>query len=243
MYYNLRELYDLLRSKKFLSCGTRGIVLINDDNTLIKVPRELSSYINGFDDFKNSFMALKRQSSELKKYEENQKKFIYNGEYDFIECAKKMIYINDLYIGVLIRWYKNYNNLLRYKYKDEKELLGLYKKIIEYNKILIDSGIYHMDLLPKNILYNGSNARIIDIDGPAINYNTFLNTKEEDGSYYTIFVGLYSILNELYKNDEDFIDRKEEYIELTSCDRYKRYNYDNANELISVIENRGIFTR
>ena len=50
-----------------------------------------------------------------------------------------------------------------------------------------------MDLLPKNILYNGSNTRIIDIDGPAINYNTFLNTKEEDGSYYTIFVGLYSI--------------------------------------------------
>ena len=59
MYYNLRELYDLLRSKKFLSCGTRGIVLINDDNTLIKVLKELSSYINSFDDFKNSFLGLK----------------------------------------------------------------------------------------------------------------------------------------------------------------------------------------
>ena len=128
MNYKLKELYDLLRSKKFLSCGTRGIVLINDDDTLIKIPKELSSYINGFDDFKESFMVLKKQSSILKKYEENQKKFMYNGDYDFIEFAKEMIYINDLYIGVLIRWYKGYNNLLKYNYKNEKELYALYRE-------------------------------------------------------------------------------------------------------------------
>lgn len=89
MYYNLRELYDLLRSKKFLSCGTRGIVLINDDNTLIKVLKELSSYINSFDDFKNSFMALKRQSSELKKYEENQKSLYIMVNMNLLSSLKK----------------------------------------------------------------------------------------------------------------------------------------------------------
>ena len=243
MNFKLKELYDLLRSKKFLSCGTRGIVLINDDNTLIKIPKELSSYINGFDDFKESFMVLKKQSNILKKYEENQRKFMSNGNYDFIEFAQKMIYVNDLYIGVLIRWYKNYNNLLKYNYKNEKELLTLYKKIIKYNKILIDNGIYHMDLLPKNILYNGTSTHIIDIDGPAVNYNTFLNEEEENDSYYTIFVGLYYILNRLFKDDENLIDRKDEYVDLTTYYLRKKYNYDSSNELMNVIENRGIFTR
>lgn len=243
MNYKLKELYDLLRSKKFLSCGTRGIVLINDEDTLFKVPKELSSYINSFDDFKESFIFLEKQSNILKKYEENQRKFMSNGDYDFIEFAQKMIYINDLYIGVLIRWYKNYNNLLKYNYKNEKELLTLYKKIIEYNKILIDNGIYHMDLLPQNILYNGISTHIIDIDGPAVNYNTSFNEKEANASYYTIFIGLFSILNELYKDDKDLVDRKDEYIELTFSNHYKKYNYENSKELMNVIENRGIFTK
>lgn len=243
MNYSLRELYDLLRSKDFLSYGTRGIVLVNDDNSLIKVPKDLSTYKSSYNDFVDSYNYIKLKRYDLEKYEKNQKVFMKNNCFDFIDFALNIVYLDNLYVGVLLKWYKDYKNLLNYNYKDDKELLNLFKRVIDYNRILIDSGIYHMDLLPRNILYDGERVRIIDIDGPAINYNKVYNCKEEDGSYYTIFIGLYSVLLEMFKNDDDFIDRKEEYIELTSMDRYKKFNYDKSRELIHVIENRGIFTR
>lgn len=240
MNYKEYELYELLTTKKFLAQGTRGIVLINDDDTLIKIPKELSTYSLSFNDFKESIEYLKTQKNNI--YEENQKKFMnLKINHDFIEFAKQIIYVDKMYIGILIKWYKNYKNIINFEYKNNNEILELFEKIIDYNNILINNGVYHLDLIPKNILYNGQTIKIIDIDGPGIIYQENHNEKHEDESYYAIFLGLYALLKIKFGNDEDYLERKNEYI--TIKQKYKNLNYQKSKELIKLINNKGIFKK
>lgn len=240
MNYKEYELYELLITKKFLAKGTRGIVLINDEDTLIKIPKELSTYSLSFNDFKESIEYLKTQKNNI--YEENQKKFMnIKNNYEFIEFAKQIMYVDKMYIGILIKWYKNYKNIMNFEYKNNKEILEVFEKIIDYNSILINNGVYHLDLIPKNILYNGQTIKIIDIDGPGIIYQENHNEKYEDESYYAIFLGLYALLKIKFGNDEDYLERKNEYI--TIKQKYKNLNYQKSKELIKLINNKGIFIK
>ena len=67
MIYNKRSLYKTLKNKKILDKGTRGIVFINDDDTLIKVPREIevnmtySTYLNSLERLKKANLYGKRK--------------------------------------------------------------------------------------------------------------------------------------------------------------------------------------
>lgn len=242
MNYKEYELYELLITKKFLAKGTRGIILINDEDTLIKIPKELSTYSLSFNDFKESIEYLKIQKNNT--YEENQKKFMnLKTKYEFIEFARQIIYVDKMYIGILMKWYKNYKNIMNFEYKNNKELLEVFEKIIEYNNILINNGVYHLDLIPKNILYNGQTIKIIDIDGPGITYDEKHNKNYEYSSYYTIFTGLYALLKKIFIDDENYIDRKYEYILLIQSEKYKNLNYEKSKELLNTINNKGIFTK
>ena len=106
MIYNKRSLYKTLKNKKILDKGTRGIVFINDDDTLIKVPREIEVNMT-YSTYLNSLERLKKTRIEFENYGAMQRIFMEKGKnLDFFDSAKDMIFLDTMYIGVIIKWYK-----------------------------------------------------------------------------------------------------------------------------------------
>ena len=194
MNYSRKELYKLLKSKKILALGTRGTVLINDDSTLLKIPKEVE-FIHDYKSYLDSINSLKYKMYEFKESEINQKKFMEIGKY-----------------------------------------------LIECNALLIKKGIYHLDLLFINILYNKKDLKIIDIDGDAIKYSSITNELYEHFSYESLFSGLESLLPVMFKNKE-FLERQSLYFDLISSPDYDTINYSSAKKLIKQIDREGIFRK
>lgn len=243
MNYTINALYDTLKNKKKIGNGLRGNVFVNDDDTLIKVPKEIDVNIS-YSEFLKRIHSLKKMRTDLKKFEEDQKKFILKGSnLDFVDFAKDIVYLEEMYIGVIIKWYKNCSNLMEYKFINEIELLEIVKEIIEDNRILITKGIYHLDLLLTNILYNGKNIHIIDIDGKSIKYFPKKNIYYETLSYYSIFRGLDYYLEEKFKNQNSYSDRHNAFNNLLGTDDNEFINYPKAKKLIRKIEQKGIFKK
>lgn len=242
MIYNKRSLYKTLKNKKILDKGTRGIVFINDDDTLIKVPREIEVNMT-YSTYLNSLERLKKSRIEFENYGAMQRIFMEKGNnLDFFDSAKDMVFLDTMYIGVIIKWYKDCMSLMDYKYTSEQEFLEIVKRIIENNKILIDRGIYHLDLLLNNILYNGKDMHIIDIDGIAIKYFPEKNKEFENFSYYSIFIGLNNYLESKYINEGNIADRSGELNYILEKE-YNSINYKKAKRMIKKIEEKGIFKR
>lgn len=243
MNYTINDLYDTLKNKKKIGSGLRGNVFVNDDDTLIKVPKEIDVNIS-YSEFLKRIHSLKKRRTDLKRFEEDQKKFIQKGSnLDFVDFAKDIVYLEEMYIGVIIKWYKNCSSLMEYKFINEIELLEIVKEIIEDNRILITKGIYHLDLLLTNILYNGKNIHIIDIDGNSIKYFPKKNKYYETLSYYSIFRGLDYYLEEKFKNQNSYSDRHNAFNNLLETDDNEFINYSKAKKLIRKIEQKGFFKK
>lgn len=242
MNYSRKELYKLLKSKKILALGTRGTVLINDDSTLLKIPKEVE-FIHDYKSYLDSINSLKYKMYEFKESEINQKKFMEIGNsFNFVDFASDILYLDDMYIGVIIKWYKGYCKLFDYPFVDDKELIEIVKYLIECNALLIKKGIYHLDLLFINILYNKNDLKIIDIDGDAIKYSSITNELYEHFSYESLFGGLESLLPVMFKNKE-FLERQSLYFDLISSPDYDTINYSSAKKLIKQIDREGIFRK
>ena len=243
MNYTTNDLYDTLKNKKKIGKGLRGNVFVNDENTLIKVPKEIDVNIS-YSEFLKRIHSLKKMRTDLRRFEEDQKKIIQKGSnLDFVDFAKDIVYLEEMYIGVIIKWYKNCSSLMEYKFINEIELLEIVKEIIEDNRILITKGIYHLDLLLTNILYNGKNIHIIDIDGKSIKYFSKKNKYYETLSYYSIFRGLDYYLEEKFKNQNSYSDRHNTFNNLLETDDNEFINYPKAKKLIRKIEQKGIFKK
>ncbi len=242
MNYNRVELYNLLKSKQFLKKGTRGTVFINNENTLIKIPNEIDCF-NDYETYISSLRDLYYKNALLKESEFNQKKFMKIGKrLEFTDFAQDLIYLDNTYIGVILKWYKNYNNLENYNYSNDKELIEIFKYLIECNSSLIRKGIYHFDLLFSNILYNGKDIKIIDIDGEAITYSHDYNLLYEHYSYESLFIGLEYLLDLMFK-DLEYIYRKRSYCNIVLSNKYKVIDKSTAKKMIKRIDKEGIFKK
>ena len=76
----------------------------------------------------NSLERLKKTRIEFENYGAMQRIFMEKRKnLDFFDSAKDMVFLDTMYIGVIIKWYKDCMSLMDYKYTSEQEFLEIVK--------------------------------------------------------------------------------------------------------------------
>ena len=99
-------------------------------------------------------------------------------KYPFIYNSLPIKYINfyNCRIGVIYKYHKDYKNINNLINEDWQTFLNVLVNIGNCQRELIEAKIYYMDYKSENILYKGTDVKIIDLDIPNPNiygYNNF----------------------------------------------------------------------
>lgn len=119
-------------------------------------------------------------------FERHQGNFIYNSP------PVAYIYYLGCKVGVIYKYHKDYKAISNLVYEDIESIIDVLVNLGHCKKELEDNGIYYNDWKAENILYNGTDVKIIDLDcqSPDIlvkHWNSPENRKHDSDPYISLY--------------------------------------------------------
>jgi len=173
------EVMDILSAKKeIVGKGYYGILSVYDDNTLIKLyykdiintytsldPQKLDKEINDELQVIKTFKELGLEISDRYERINIIYKHLQNTNSNLL--IKGIVTYKNYVLGVLLKYYKDYNNLTTtFEKLSHEEQIKVLKRVQYLLNELMENNIYPIDLREDNILINKSNldVKLIDLD-------------------------------------------------------------------------------
>lgn len=114
---------------------------------------------------------------------------------EIIKCA-------GVYIGIIYDFFDGYRPFCFLDQEDKDIIFHNLKSLIENNNELMAHDVYHLDLHPRNVLYNKKDVQIIDIDGPYICFDDAYIPRVLKNLYNTVLEIIFHKLLTQYSKDE-----------------------------------------
>ena len=168
-----------------------GIYLMKhkkDSNKAFRIYKDYNLYDYIYHDDANMLSELNKRQKDVK----------------LTEFPTAVISVNNTVIGQEIPYYDGYIPLIK-KIKDiksPKELLYIYKQIIEIIKELLENGIYYKDIHAGNFMIKDNIIKLIDFDTAFIDF-------DDERSYSTVIYNLKWLLMGIDVNKLINLDLKE----------------------------------
>ena len=157
---------DCIKNFKCIGYGRYGEVHKIDDKTAYKIYHN-----NVFDKYSGKEQdnpALFCNRAHYKKLLSKSKKLLYSGG------IKDLVYVDKKFKGVSIPYYEGLK-LIKEIDRPLKSKIEISKKLVRNSKELIDNYIYPTDFNLRNIILDGDNPQIIDLDDPRTKAYLFRN--------------------------------------------------------------------